>query len=313
MLQTGLVDVLMVLEYAVQKLRNMMNETRECESFATMLGNLDLLGCNAEETMKGLLCIRISDDVKTPHPHIWNVVCLAACIFRMASFLREADPREVLVVDDMLFHRGTMIRLPSIGETRMIVTMGIFYHAVCKKMGTAAAAIDLYKTKDTCHLLHMVYPFFESAVSVIKKPSTRKWILQSWIECNNAFSMQATSEEFIDDFRTIDRLTGSVFAFVFALNCVEVKASPVLATKAKDIIGCLKFCMGSYKPPAGAVHRFHLHGTKKDALFDIVSFELQDLGKLNAMIQSIIKRAGGPSDEIQKRAIELLVSLKNKS
>lgn len=311
MQETGLIDVLMVLQYAVEQMRKMMDGNDECESFAVMLDGLGLLGCNTEEAMKGLMHIQIAADTPKPHPHIWNVVCIAACIFRMASFLREANPREVLIVDDTLFYKGATIRLPTLGEIRMIVIMGIYYHAVCKNMGIAGAAIDLYKSKNTCHLLHNVHPHVVSAFERLEKSAARQRILKAWIECNRNFCEKKASENFIGEFRTIDRLTGSMFAFVFAAGAVNIKKSSSLIAKGDDIINCLIYCLKNYKPPAGTVLRFHLHGTESDALFDLVSFNLQCLGKLNAMLQWIAGRAGEMPDVIQTRAAELLFSLKN--
>ena len=312
MQKTGLIDVLLVLEYAVQRMRRMMDGNDECESFAVMLDSLGLLGCSTDEAMKGLTRLQITSETPKPHPHIWDVVCLAACIFRTATFLREAAPREVKIVEDTLFYQGATICLPTLGEVRMIVIMGIFYHAVCKKTSAASAAIDLYTAKDTRHLLHAVHPHIRSAIQELEKPSSRNYYLNAWLVCNRDFCKLATSENFIDEFRTVDRLAGSMFAFVFAAGCVDIRNSPVLATKSKDIIGCLKFCLAHYKPPAGVVHRFHLHGTKKDALVDLASFDVQNLGPLNAMLLWMIKRAGETPGIVQGRAAELLVSLKNK-
>ena len=92
MQKTGVIDVLLVLEYAVQRMREMMDGNDECESFAVMLDSLELLGCSTVEAMKGLTRLQITSETPKPHPHIWDVVCLAACIFRMATFLREAAP-----------------------------------------------------------------------------------------------------------------------------------------------------------------------------------------------------------------------------
>jgi hypothetical protein len=309
-------DGMVVLEFACNRLREMMGGNSEGNSFASVLEKLGLLSCSTDEAMKGLVRMKNIHDGAMPPPHIWDTVCLAAWILATAQFLRSASPKKVSIVEDMLFHRGdantpvSSIRLPSAGELRMITIMAIYYTAVCEKVSAADAVESLLGMFPRIILIYVSRRDIKEGMRAIKGRVDAERACSRFDKLIAAYECTELVFDFMFACRTIDSICGSKFLLAFSVEAIDVCRASVAPQTRDDIVRSLVFCLHGLKIQGGLPKERLACISWENALQKLEEFNLQDMGSLNHTIRALHERSKCDKDLMQVRSQQLLASLK---
>lgn len=311
-------DGMLVLEFACKNLRKMMRGNSECSSFAGILENLGLLSCSMDEAMKGLIRMKNIHDSTKPPVHVWNTVCLAAWILAMAEFLRSASPKNVSIVEDMLFYRGdagipvSSIGLPSAGELRMITIIAIYYAAVSEKMSAVDAVVWLLSKHPTDILVYVFKSNIKEGMRTINGFPDCNRVLPSFDMLIGAYDCAENMFDFMSACKVFDSICNSKFLFAFSVEAINVSKVAVECKTRDDIIQTLVFCLHGLKIQDGLPKERQACISWGNALRTLNEFKLQDIGSVNFTVQTLHKRSKDNPDLMQVRSKQLLASLKHR-